>query len=165
MVTNTNATLAQKFQRLFSFAKDPLLSVKEAKDAIVLTDLFNLPLSAQAFQELCAFQQILLHHNSEEAKDCWTWRLNGKGGFTAKKFYTLVHDPIQVNPLLCWIWKSCCILKTKVFAWLVIMDRLNTKDMLLRRHWHIQDGPECVLFPTQHLDNRDHLFFPVQFQC
>ena len=88
-------------------------------------------------------QQILQNHSDEEAKDCWTWRLNGKGQYTAKKFYKLVHDPIQANPLLNWIWKSCCILKTKVFAWLVIMDRLNTKDMLIRRHWNIQDGPEC----------------------
>jgi hypothetical protein len=162
---HTNATLAQKFQRLFSFAKDPLISVKEDRDVAELTDLFNLPLSAQAFQELSELQQILQNHSAEEARDCWTWRLNGKGQYTAKKFYILVHDPIQSNPLLNWIWKSCCILKTKVFAWLVIMDRLNTKDMIIRRHWHIQDGPECVLFPTHHLENRDHLFFQCNFSA
>ena len=99
-----------------------------------LTDLFNLPLSAQAFQELNELQEILHNPSAAEAKDCWTWRLNHKGQYTSKKFYTLVHDPIQANPLLNWIWKSCCILKTKVFACLVIMDRLNTKDMILRRH-------------------------------
>ena len=35
--------------------------------------------------------------------------------------------------------------------------------MLLRRHWHIEDGPECVLCPTQHLESRDHLFFQCNF--
>src|SRR4051812_17787708 len=39
------------------------------------------------------------------------------------------------------------------------MDRLNTKDMIIRKHWNIEDGPECVLCPTQHLETRDHLFF------
>ena len=133
-VTNTNVTLAQKLQRLFSFAKDPLLSVKEAREVADLPELFNSPLSAQAFQELHEMQHILQKLIANEVKDCWTWRLNGKGQYTAKKFYKLVHDPIQANPLLNWIWKSCCILKTKFFAWLVIMDRLNTKDMLIKRH-------------------------------
>ena len=51
-IPNSNITLAQKYQRLFSFAKDPLLSVKEAREVADHTELFNLPLSAQAFQEL-----------------------------------------------------------------------------------------------------------------
>ena len=51
-INHTNVTLAQKFQRIFSFAKYPLISVKEARAAAEIIDLFNLPLSAQAFQEL-----------------------------------------------------------------------------------------------------------------
>src|SRR4051812_42933548 len=98
------------------------MSVREARAVEDLTDLFNLPLSAQAFQELRNVQLILQNHNDVADLDCWTWRRDNKGQYTAKKFYTLVHVPIQANPLLDWIWKSCCILKTKVFAWLVIMD-------------------------------------------
>ena len=71
-INHTNATLAQKFQRLFSFAKDPLISIKEDRAVDELTDLFNLPLSAQAFQELSELQQILQSHSAEEAMDCWT---------------------------------------------------------------------------------------------
>ena len=40
----------------------------------------------------------------------------------------------------------------------------NTKDMIQWRHWKINDGPECVLYPTGTLEDRNHLFFPVQFQ-
>src|ERR1041385_2525180 len=91
-VPNTNATLAQKFQRLFSFAKDPFLSVKEAMEVADLTELFNLPLSAQDFQELSKMQLILPSQSGDALQDCWTWRLNGKGQYSAKKFYKLVHD-------------------------------------------------------------------------
>ena len=35
----------------------------------------------------------------------------------------------------------------KVFAWILIMDRLNTKDMVERRHWHMDDG--VFLSPLQ----------------
>src|SRR3954465_14914446 len=53
--------------------------------------------------------------------------------------------------------------KEKGVCLVVIMDCINTKDMILRRHWHIQDGPECVLCRTQHLETRDHLFFKCNF--
>ena len=43
------------------------------------------------------------------------------------------------------------------------MDRINTKDMILRRHWHIDDGPHCVLCRAHSLETRDHLFFQCMF--
>ena len=43
------------------------------------------------------------------------------------------------------------------------MDRINTKDMIPRRHWHIDDGPQCVLCRAHTLETRDHLFFKCMF--
>ena len=43
------------------------------------------------------------------------------------------------------------------------MDRLNTKDMVERRHWHIEDGISCVLCHLQVREDRDHLFFNYPF--
>ena len=43
------------------------------------------------------------------------------------------------------------------------MDRLNTKDMVERIHWHIDDGVHYVLCPTQTREDRDHLFFTSNF--
>lgn len=37
-------------------------------------------------------------------------------------------------------------MKIKVFAWLLFFDRLNTKDLLVRRHWRSdQENNLCVL--------------------
>lgn len=69
----------------------------------------------------------------------------------------------MANPLLCWIWKSCCTMSIKMFAWLVIMDKINTKDMIQQRHWKINDVPQCVLCPTFALEGRNHLFFQCNF--
>src|SRR3954465_8295521 len=95
-------------------------------------------------------------YNFTGSSDVWSWKEGSKGEYTTKKYYNLVHSPIQSNPLLKWVWRICCTLKIKVFAWLVIMHRINTKDMLQRRHWRIEDGPECVLCAYHTLENRTH---------
>lgn len=43
------------------------------------------------------------------------------------------------------------------------MDRLNTKDMVIRRNWHVDGGTDCVLCAENRLQTRDHLFFSCSF--
>jgi hypothetical protein len=54
-------------------------------------------------------------------------------------------------------------MRVKMFAWLLLGDRLNTRDMLQHRHWHVTKTYDCVLCPGQHRETRDHLFFMCQF--
>jgi hypothetical protein len=65
------------------------------------------------------------------------------------------------------IWKSSCIPRIKFFAWLVLVDRLNTKTMLRRRHLNIEDDTLYVLCSTGMEEDIDHLFFecPFTVQC
>ena len=79
--------------------------------------LFHLPLSAEAFGEFQMLHPILIdYQDRDHTVDAWSW-VFGKGGpYTAMKYYKQVHEPIISNPLLCWIWKSCCTLKIKTFA-------------------------------------------------
>jgi hypothetical protein len=44
-----------------------------------------------------------------------------------------------------------------------MMDKLNTKDIMLRKHWHVEGGPACVMCDHQMLDTRDHIFFQCSF--
>ena len=62
-----------------------------------------------------------------------------------------------------WIWKTRCMSKHKVFAWLLLHDRLNTKEMMLRRHWNVTDSNECVLCTTTTMEDWKHLFFNCNF--
>ena len=103
--------------------------------------LFQLPLSEHAHVELQCLSQCLDNIAGDRLlSDCWSWNASKKSQYTTKKYYDLVHRPIVANPILNWIWKSCCTMSIKMFAWLVIMDRVNTKDMIQRRHWRIEDG-------------------------
>jgi hypothetical protein len=52
-------TLDVKFQRLFSFTKDKLISVKEFFARNGMSDLFHLPLSTQAHSEYLQLQELM----------------------------------------------------------------------------------------------------------
>lgn len=62
-------------------------------------------------------------------------------------------------------------MKLKVFAWLLLSDRLNTKNMLRRRHFVVgNDGlrsNDCILCGDQKEQTLEHLFFECPFatQC
>jgi hypothetical protein len=55
------------------------------------------------------------------------------------------------------------MLRIKVFGWLLISDRLNTRDMLRRRHWNVSNDLACVLCPTHWTEDWKHLFFYCNF--
>lgn len=59
------------------------------------------------------------------------------------------------------IWKSKCMMKLKVFACLLLMDRLNTKDILRWRHFHIEGDQYRVLCQDREVETLDHLFLIV----
>jgi hypothetical protein len=54
-------------------------------------------------------------------------------------------------------------MKHKVFAWLLLSDRLNTRDLLKRRHWKVTEDEHCVLCPGRIFEDRIHLFFECTF--
>ena len=54
-------------------------------------------------------------------------------------------------------------MRIKMFAWLMLNDRLNTKDMIKRRHWNVTNEYHCVLCPRSNHEDRDHLFFSCNF--
>lgn len=50
-----------------------------------------------------------------------------------------------------------------MFAWLLISDRLNTKDLLVRRHWKVTEDHTCVMCSARVYEDRQHLFFDCLF--
>jgi hypothetical protein len=152
-----------KFLRLYSFAKDRLQSVKEfaLKDSIL--DNFDLPLSVEAHAELSSLMDLIGDaHLNESVHDSWIFKLGGVG-YRPSKVYKYAFNHLETNQPACWIWKSKCNSKHKFFAWLVLQDRINTKDMILRRHWHVIDNHNCILCHEITLEDWRHLFFNYTF--
>ncbi|XP_073355123.1 uncharacterized protein [Aegilops tauschii subsp. strangulata] len=157
------SSLPLRFPRLYSYVKDPWVTAMEFLGSQDIFQQFHLPLSSQAFDELTILQSMLDGLiRAPGSKDIWFWKGTAKG-YSPKLFYSHTFVSASFNPLTAWIWKSSCTMKIKVFAWMLIMDRLNTKDMVERRHWHLEGGVSCVLCPLQTRETRDHLFFNCNF--
>jgi hypothetical protein len=88
-------------------------------------------------QFLCEDTQI----NPLKVDDKMFYRGNDK--YTSAKFYNFIFQSLPQDNGLCYIWKSKSLPKLHVFAWLLLMDRLNTKDLMIR---NIEDTHFCVLY-------------------
>ena len=62
-----------------------------------------------------------------------------------------------------WLRKTKCTEKIKVFGWLLLSDRLNTRNMLKRKHYNIGTNLDCLLC-GQHIEETvEYLFFHCSF--
>jgi len=158
----TDSVLSQTYPRLASFARNEDASVMEIMEADDLDTIFFLPLSQQACEELEMLQAHLEDQPyDEEAADHWvpTWG----NTYTARRFYSQVFNNLDAHPAYKIVWRSRCTPRVKFFAWLVLVDRLNTKTMLQRRHLNIQGDAMCVMCDAREEETLDHLFFECQF--
>jgi hypothetical protein len=76
---------------------------------------------------------------------------------------THVFSAMEAHPIFKMVWRSRCTPRIKFFAWLILVDRLNTKTMLQRRHLNIQDNLVCVMCNTGEQETIEHLFFDCPF--
>lgn len=128
-----------------------------------LDTMFNLPLSQQAFQELEQLGDVIaLQGLDDQTKDSWSYQW-GSSTYSSRKFYKMVFQNVPAHPVFQWLWKSMCTLRVKFFAWLVLIDRLNTKTMLKRRHMSSEDEPQCVTCSEGIDEDIKHLFFACNF--
>jgi hypothetical protein len=160
-VNSSSIPLKTRFPRLFSYVLEENWSAQRVYASNDLSELFHRPISAQAFQELEQLKLLMDRHPLSDQEDSWTYVWGGK--YSAAKFYAEIHKHIQVPGVYKWLWKSCCTLRTKVFAWLVLRDRINTRDMLVRRHWKVTDDLHCELCPGRIYEDRVHLLFECPF--
>jgi hypothetical protein len=160
-INNSTTPLKERFPRLFSYVLDENLSAAKVYAIEDITDLFYLPLSPLAFQELEELQNLMHDNPVSDQLDVWSFVWGQK--YTAAQFYRHIHRHIKVPGIYKWLWKSCCMMRSKMFAWLLLSDRLNTRDLLQRRHWHVTDDTHCVLCPGRFYEDRAHLFFECNF--
>ena len=122
--------MQHQFPRLHSFVIDGTLTVKDILELPDPTDNLHLPLSAQAFEEFNQLQALLTMVNLQDGQnDVWKWP-SKSGDYQSRIYYLSCFSDTVVDPIFRWIWKCSCTLKFKVFGWLLLMDRLNTRDMM-----------------------------------
>jgi hypothetical protein len=161
-----SSALSVEFPRLYSYAKWTSISVQSLMLQQELEELLYLPLSTQAHDELLNLENLLQAIEYDDTiPDAWSPIWGSK--YSSRRFYTYVFSDVEAHPSYKALWRSGCIPRIKFFAWLILVDRLNTKTMLHRRHINIQGDVLCVLCTSRLEEDIDHLFFncPFAMQC
>ena len=135
--------LENKMPEVSSFAKKKHITFAEGKMQIPLHGLFHLPLSQQAHLQLLQLQEELERVQLSDLPDKWTYIWNSNR-FSVSKAYKHMSGHLVLHPVYKWIWRSSCQNKHKVFFWLLIKDRLSTKELLKRKNMTLQDY-SCIL--------------------
>jgi hypothetical protein len=94
-------------------------------------------------------------------KDSWHF-IWGQQNYTSSKYYQYQFKNLQPIRVVIWIWKSKCIPTVKFFTWLLLNDRLNTRNVLKRRKKHMEEGYNCVMCQDGIEETTEHLSFDCQ---
>jgi hypothetical protein len=159
--------LCDKYPRLYSYAINEDMSVADMSLVPDIRSCFALPLSVEAYSEFQEVSHLITDHPIDATapdRRVFVW---GNSTYAASKYYNFLFAQLPQDPALNAIWKSKSLPKLRVFAWLLMLDRLNTRDLMRRKNWHLDSGPNCVLCDEARLETNDHLFFDCHFakQC
>ena len=160
--------LSQKFPHLYSFARNIDITVKTASQSEFLEDLFHLPLSREAYQQFIQLEDIwedVKNSMVRDQHDVWTY-IWGNNSFSSKRAYNVLIGFQQASAQFSWIWKSSCQPKHKIFFWLLLHDRLNTRNLLARKKFVLQSY-NCAVLHCGQEETLLHLFWtcPFAVQC
>jgi hypothetical protein len=146
---------------LYSYAKSKTTILADARNMENILELFHLPFSQQAFEQFNQLQQELEFLNLNNNDDSWTCMWDS-GKFTVAKVYKHLSGHRTIHPSFSWIWKCSCQNKHKVFAWLILKDRLSTRELLKRKNMELQDYT-CVLCSQSTEETLFHLLIDCPF--
>jgi hypothetical protein len=113
-----------------------------------------------AYNELLDLQDFLnnLPPINPNSKDSWHF-IWGQHRFLACHFYHYQFRELRPSRAIFDIWKTKCIPKIKFFSWLLLNDRLNTRNILRRRKKVLDEGYNCVMCHNGEEETAAHLFF------
>ena len=102
------------------------------------------------------------HSFIEGLDDALLWKFDSSGIFSVKSFsLQVIRDTISsmsVLPQVSLVWKNLAPLRVELLVWFILMERLSTKDRLIRYNCTSVNDPTCVLC-SDGVESVRHLFF------
>lgn len=99
----------------------------------------------------------LLNDEADELQ----WRLTSDGRYSAKSIYSTMATSGLIGCRFATIWKYAIPPSVKVFLFLLLNDRLLTKEVMIRRHFNC--SAMCILCDADNLESAIHLFLQCPF--
>jgi hypothetical protein len=149
-----------RYQELWSFASSKDITIQQARMA-ASHEMFHTLLSAEAFEQFQALQDLLVNLRNNNQRDKWLCNASSSL-FSSQKIYSHLMGNQWTHPIFTWLWKSKCQPKHKVLFWLLLKDRLNTRA-LLRQRAMLLDSYTCDNCILQAEETTIHLFFRCSF--
>ena len=155
-------TIMEMYPRAFSYCLNEDDSITKVLTATDPASIFSLPLSIQAREEVRRIQLASMHVGVDVgSRDTWDCTL---GRYSSKKFYEHCFKEIVADEAFGWLWKAKSPIKFKMFGWLLLVDRLNTRNMLRCRHYIVAGNSDtCMLCQNPREETVEHLFFACPF--
>lgn len=124
--------------------------------------IFSLPLSQIALAQLEEIQLTLDNRDlNDSLGDIWSYSW-GSAKYSSKKAYTILIGSNSVSPLFKWLCGSCNLGSHKFCFWLLLRDRLNTRNLLRRKNMTLSDY-NCVLCNSGCGETSFQIFFECAF--
>ena len=144
--------LKDEYLELFSYDKLKAISVRKlyAQDPSQGTSAY-----------LCwQYKYILQYFPLTNQNDIWSQSWGGK--FSAPNVYISLIGHRQVHQGFKWLWTYFYQPKHNVFFWLLMKDRLSTRNILRRKNIQLESY-NCVLCQSQSEETVQHLFLSCPF--
>jgi len=157
--------LSQKFPQLHSFARNMNITFASAQNHQPFHSMFHLPLSQIAHSQMISLQNLIVDAQMTSEADKWSYIWNNQN-YSVKKAYRYLSGHNTTHQAFNWLWESSCQAKHKVFFWLVMKNRISTRELLKRKGMMLPDY-SCVLCGNSAEESLSHLLLHCPFaeQC
>jgi hypothetical protein len=157
----TNSIRSSQSPKLFSFTTSKYFIVAQTSSLNNLHEIFQTPLFTEAYQQYMVLSSDLHEFHLMQDRDIWSY-IWGSSTFSIQKAYQSLSGTIPTHPALKLLWKNKCQPKHRVFFWLLLQNKLNTRDRLRSRHMHL-DSYNCENCILQINETAYHLFLKCNF--
>lgn len=123
--------------------------------------LFHRPLSVEARHQFEVVQNIILNTHVSDQKDIWSYTWTSKT-YSSMKMYRCIIGPSTSHHIFKLLWKTSAMLRHKIFFWLLLYDKVNTRNLLLGKKMYLESY-NCVLCSDQVEETALHLFWDCPF--
>jgi hypothetical protein len=124
--------------KIFEIARKRKCTVKKAIDNEFWVSQLNIQggISMEHIMHFYNLWEMLQNvHIDQGREDMIIWKLGKDGSYSASSAYKMQFLGLTTSFLPALIWKPWAPPKCKMFAWLVIQNRVWTADRLHRRDW------------------------------